>query len=232
MSKPCCLEELSIESPLECEAWSSRSHNRLLQSAGCWTAFWLDEGFRVSGTSVKPTEPYSLDKKKTQWKLNCLLMAKFSFPKISFSTFHNNSSEKAPFQVLCAQWFYYSTDRERERQTHTQTHNQQWGRKTRKVSQWEIPNTDLLSKLRKYMYIIFECTQQLIFMCRVPRFVLFVIITHVGVFFLFFFPPSDSRKFLFHSISTPNPTSPPKNYNRIQQFCVFVPFVKDKMEQE
>lgn len=53
-----------------------------------------------------------------------------------------------------------------------------------------------------------------------------------GVFFLFFFPPSDSRRFLLHSISTPNPTSPPKIYNRIQQFWVFVPFVKDKTEQE
>jgi hypothetical protein len=86
------------------------------------------------------------------------------------------------------------------------------------------------------MSIIFECNQQLIFMCTVPRFhrlVLFVIITHVGGgFFLFFFPPSDSRRFLLHSISTPNPTSPPKNYNRIQQFWVFVPFVKDKTEQE
>jgi hypothetical protein len=169
--------------------WSVR-HEAADLTTGCcsllggWTAFWLDEGFRVSGTSMKPTEHYSLDK-KTQWKLNWLLLAKFSFSKISEVPFTIIHLKRFPLKFYVHSGFIIP-QRERETHTHTHTHNQQWGRKTRKNSQWEIPNTDLLSKLRKYMYIIFECTQQLIFMCKVPRFhrfVLFVIITHVGVFF-------------------------------------------------
>ncbi len=132
---------------------------------------------------------------KNPVEIELFVTGKIQLFKDQWSTFHNNSSEKAPFEVLCAQWFYYSTH------THRGRDNQQWGRKTRKNSQWEIPNTDLLSKLRKYMHIIFECTQQLIFMCKVPRFhrfVLFVIITHVRVFFFSSsFPPSDSRRFYF-----------------------------------
>lgn len=188
-----------------------------------------DLGFQ--GLQWSQLNNYSLDQKNPV-EIELFVTGKIQLFKDQWSTFHNNSSEKAPFEVLCAQWFYDS----RERQTDRQTYNQQWGRKTRKNSQWEIPNTDLLSKLRKYMYIIFECTQQLIFMCRLPRFPQIRAFCHYypcgGVFFLFFFPPSDSRRFLLHSISTPNPTSPPKNYNRIQQFWVFVPFVKDMMEQE